>query len=126
MLRGDEFVDLERIFQSLVDYWSAVKDTFPDAWGKDPTQSRLMHSAGIKAMAALMDTIMLRTESARDQMTEIRNALARLEPHCAWTEGRWSSGMDMAWNEVQGTPQHINRLSQFLIAKDRELSRVQR
>jgi hypothetical protein len=85
-----------------------------------------MHSAGIKSMAALMDTIMLRTESAEDQMAEIRNALARLAPFCAWTEGRWSSGMDIGWNEVQGTPQHINRLSQYLIAKDRELSRAQR
>lgn len=126
VLRGEEFVDLERIFQSLVEYWSAVKDTFPEAWGKDPTQSRLMHSAGIKSMAALMDTIMLRTESAEDQIAEIRSALARLAPFCAWTEGRWSSGMDIGWNEVQGTPQHINRLSQYLIAKDRELSRAQR
>ena len=48
---------------ALVLYWSAVRDTFPEAWGKPPTESRLMHSAGIRAMGALMDQIMLRADS---------------------------------------------------------------
>jgi len=29
-----------------IQHLSAVKATFPDAWGKPPSQSRLMHGAG--------------------------------------------------------------------------------
>src|SRR3546814_3457792 len=52
--------DPDAMYRALVLYWTAVRDTFPDAWGKPPSQSRLMHSAGIRAMAALMDPVMLR------------------------------------------------------------------
>lgn len=123
-LRTTDGIEADKVFETVVRYWTAVKDTFPQAWGKDPTQSRLMHSAGIKSMAALMDTLMLRTETLPDAWTEIRTALQRLAPHCAWTKGRWPAELDLAWNEVQGTPQHITRLTQFLVAKDRELSRA--
>src|SRR3546814_7760420 len=44
--------DPDAMYRALVLYWTAVRDTFPDAWGKPPSQSRLMHSAGIRAMAA--------------------------------------------------------------------------
>ena len=39
-------------------YWTAVKKVFPDAWGKPPEKSRLMHGAGVRAMGRLMDRIM--------------------------------------------------------------------
>lgn len=123
-MRTTEGIDSERVFNALMSYWAAVKETFPDAWGKDTTQSRLMHSAGIRAMAALMDTLILRTEILPEPWAEIRGALKRLTPHCAWTEGRWPAELGLAWNEIQGTPQHINRLTQFLVTKDRELSRA--
>ena len=54
--------DPDAMYRTIVLYWSAVRDTFPDAWGKPPSESRLMHSAGIRAMAVLMDQIMLRAE----------------------------------------------------------------
>src|SRR5262249_3753563 len=57
---GGEGSDTESMYRVLVTYWSAVRDTFPQAWGKRPTTSRLMHSAGIRAVGALMDPIMLR------------------------------------------------------------------
>ena len=123
-MRTSEGIDSEKVFDSLMTYWKTVKETFPEAWGKDTTQSRLMHSAGIRAMAALMDNLILRTESLPDPWVEIRAALDRLVPYCAWTEGRWPAELGLAWNEVQGTPQHINRLTQFLVTKDRELSRA--
>src|SRR3546814_994254 len=56
--------DPDAMYRALVLYWTAVRDTFPDAWGKPPSQSRLMHSAGIRAMAALMDPVMLRADSS--------------------------------------------------------------
>jgi DGQHR domain-containing protein len=123
-LRTSEGIEAEKVFETIVRYWTAVKTTFPNAWGKDPTQSRLMHSAGIQSMSALMDTLILRTEMLTDPWSEICLALQRLAPHCAWTEGRWPVELGLAWNEVQGTPQHVSKLTQFLISKDRELARA--
>lgn len=123
-LRTSDGIEAEKIFDTIVRYWGAVKATFPEAWGKDPIQSRLMHSAGIQSMSALMDTLILRTEMLADPWSEIHLALQRLAPYCAWTEGRWPAELGLAWNEVQGTPQHVSKLTQFLISKDRELARA--
>ncbi len=49
--------DVGGMYRILTTYWSAVKAVFPDSWGKDPKQSRLMHSAGLMAMSLLMDAI---------------------------------------------------------------------
>ena len=106
-------------------YWIAVRDTFPEAWGKPPNKSRLMHSAGIKAMGVLMDQIMLRADSSINPDAEIRTSLARLSPYCKWTEGVWED-LGWRWNEIQSTTQHISRLSEHLIRLDRELSRPTR
>lgn len=120
--KGSVNTDPEAMYQTLVMYWSAVRDTFPEAWGKPPTHSRLMHSAGIKAMGSLMDQIMLRADSSANPDLEIRAALARLAPHCRWTKGVWEE-LNWRWNEIQSTTQHISRLSEHLIRLDRELSR---
>jgi DGQHR domain-containing protein len=107
--------DFTGMWSALVLYWTAVKETFPQAWGKPPTQSRLMHGAGIRAMGRLMDRIMAsidaRQVGAREQ---VQADLALLAPHCRWTEGRWD-GLDMRWNEVQNVPRHIHELSSFLM-----------
>src|SRR3546814_1067534 len=36
--------DPDPMYRALVLYWTAVRDTFPDAWGKPPSQSRLLRS----------------------------------------------------------------------------------
>ncbi|MEY3760087.1 MAG: hypothetical protein RIR39_1578, partial [Pseudomonadota bacterium] len=123
--KGSTYSDSDAMYQTLIIYWSTVRDTFPAAWGKPPTQSRLMHSAGIKAMGTLMDQIMLRADSAANPESEIRNSLARIAPYCRWTEGVWES-LNWNWNEIQSTTQHIARLSEYLIRLDRELSRPAR
>ncbi len=82
-----------------------------------------MHSVGIRAMGALMDTIMLRTDGVANKAAVIVESLARLAPHCRWTDGRWD-GLGLAWNELQSTPQHINKLSEHLIRIEREQARV--
>jgi len=114
--------DPDAMYQTLVMYWSAVRDIFPEAWGKPPNLSRLMHSAGIKAMGSLMDQIMLRADSTSHPDEEIRGSLTRISPYCRWTKGVWE-GLNWRWNEVQSTPQHISRLSEHLMRLDRELSR---
>lgn len=123
--RGGEGNDNDAMYATLVLYWTAVRDAFPEAWGKSAGESRLMHSAGIRAMGALMDPIMLRADTTTAPDATIRDALARLVPHCAWTDGAWE-GLGWKWNEVQSTAQHISRLSDHLIRLDRELSRPQR
>lgn len=115
----------DAMYETLVLYWTAVRDAFPDAWGKSPSESRLMHSAGIRAMGALMDQVMLRADSSPTPEAEVREALGRLAPHCCWTEGTWE-GLSWEWNEIQGTPQHISKLSDHLIQLDRKLSRPAR
>jgi hypothetical protein len=114
--------DTDGMYRALVTYWSAVRSAFHRAWGKHPTESRLMHSAGIRAVGALMDPIMLRAESSTAPETEIRESLGRLAPHCRWTEGVWE-GLGWRWNEVQNTGQSINKLTDHLARLDRELSR---
>ncbi len=117
--------DADEMFHVLTKYWSAVRDTFPEAWGKAPEKSRLMHMAGIRAMGALMDPIMLRAESVSDSEDDIRRSLARLRDYCCWTSGKWDE-LGWKWNEVQGTQLHIDRLTQHLIQLDRKLSKASR
>lgn len=120
--RNGDGTDANAMYEALVLYWSAVRDTFPDAWGKRPTQSRLMHSAGIRALGALMDQIMLRTDGAEDQARAVRGILGRLAPHCHWTSGCWAS-LNLNWNEVQSTSQHISKLTEHLMHLERDLAR---
>ena len=115
----------DAMYDALVLYWTAVRDVFSDAWGKQPTESRLMHSAGIKAVGALMDQVMLRADSSATPETVVRQALQRIAPLCAWTEGAWE-GLGLQWNEIQGTPQHNRLLADHLMQLDRKLSRPAR
>lgn len=120
--RSGEGADANGMYDALVIYWRAVRDAFPEAWGKPTTQSRLMHSAGIRAMGALMDQIMLRTDGASDRSPAILAILKRLAPHCHWTSGRWEE-INFVWNEVQSTSQHISKLTEHLMHLERDLAR---
>lgn len=103
------------LWTALLLYWNAVRDTFPEAWGKPPTQSRLMHGVGIRAMGRLMDRVMSATDPTQKEAEhQVLNELALLVPHCRWTAGRWDV-LDMRWNEVQNVPKHTRELSSFLI-----------
>lgn len=115
--------DADAMLNVLLQFWSAVKGAFPDAWGKPATQSRLMHASGIQAMGALMDQIMVRADSASDPAAEIAASLKRLVPHCRWTSGTWED-LGWKWNEVQVMPQHIARLSEHLLVLDRKLAKA--
>ncbi|QYC11498.1 DGQHR domain-containing protein DpdB [Brevundimonas nasdae] len=116
---------LEAAYQALVDYWSAVRDAFPEAWGKPSTESRLMHAAGIQVMGALMDPIWTRADATSDPKAAVAAALARLAPRCCWVDGVWED-LNWPWNEVQATTRHIKGLSDLLLKLDRDLSRPAR
>lgn len=120
--KNGQVLDIDAMYRTLIVYWGIVREIFHDAWGMPPTESRLMHSAGIRAMGALMDPVMLRADSSPNPEAEIRESLVRLAPHCYWTEGIWEA-LGWRWNDLQNTAQHINRISEHLIRLDRDLSR---
>ncbi len=112
--RGD--IDLDSAWLVLVTYWNAVRQSFPDAWGKPPAKSRLMHGAGIRAMGRLMDRVMSTVDPRHEGATHhVRRALDIVAPVCRWTAGRWEDLDGMPWNEIQNVPRHIQLLSNLLI-----------
>lgn len=108
--------DFDGICRILVTYWTAVKNVFPDAWGKPPDKSRLMHGVGIRAMGRLMDRIMpsIRMQQ-KNPVGEVQKELGRIADICHWTSGRWEELGGMKWNELQNVSRHINHLSSLLI-----------
>lgn len=117
--------DVEGMYRTLVNYWSAVKVVFLHGWGIPPERSRLMHSAGIRAMGVLMDRIVTRSMAQPDSNTHQMQSLKNIAPHCHWTEGVWDD-LGLAWNEVEQTTRHIRHLSQLLCQLDYNATAAQR
>lgn len=117
----DGQADIDGMYRTMFVFWDAVKSAFPDAWGKPPTKSRLMHSAGIQAMGVLMDRIMTRLHGHQDPRHEIAQSLRRIRQYCHWTDGTWD-GLGLKWNEIQNVPKHIRGLSDHLVRLDFTLS----
>ena len=110
----DRTSDATGMLRTLIDYWSAVRKVFPDAWGKPPSESRLMHSAGIAALGDLMDRIAARMSESTNQHQFFVTELERIADSCAWTNGRWPNS-ERAWDEFEGTGTDIKLLSQTLV-----------
>src|SRR5271165_6771733 len=108
--------DHASIWTVLVVYWTAVKETFPDAWGKPATQSRLMHGVGIRSMGKLMDRIMASINfHSKDSIDQVRREIGHIAPLCRWTTGEWDELGGLAWNELQNLHRHLSLISNFLI-----------
>lgn len=106
--------DTEGIRRLLIIYWSAVRDVFPEAWGKPPAKSKLMGGVGIRAMGRLMDRVMAQIDPADPRADEqARHEVARIARQCHWTSGTWSE-LGLAWDDVQNVPKHISALSNVL------------
>jgi DGQHR domain-containing protein len=108
--------DHAAVWTVLVTFWTAVKETFPDAWGKSPNQSRLMHGVGIRAMGKLMDRIMGSIDlRSRDADKMVKREIALIAPDCHWTSGTWRDLGGIEWNEFQNLHKHLSMLSNYLI-----------
>jgi DGQHR domain-containing protein len=108
--------DLKGLECVLLTYWNAVKNTFPEAWGRPPRQSRLMHSAGLRAMGRLMDRVMASVDvDGKQAPRQIRKELAKIRFLCRWTNGVWEECGGLPWNHVQNVPSHVRMLTTFLI-----------
>ncbi|MGY1780314.1 DGQHR domain-containing protein DpdB [Geodermatophilus sp. SYSU D01036] len=107
--------DIDGIYRLLLCYWRAVRATFPDAWGLPPTQSRLMHGTGLRAMARLMDRVMLTIDPAhKDAEQAVRRELGKVAPYCRWTAGEWDD-LGVAWDALQNIQRDIRMLSNYLV-----------
>jgi len=111
---GRDGADIEAMYRLLVTFWGAVKRVFPDAWGRDPRHSRLMHSAGIEAMGVLMDRIYARLSGSDDNSKAVQRELEKVAGVCRWTKGVWES-IAVPWNEIQNTTRDIKRLQDVLV-----------
>ena len=112
--------DTEAMLDMLRDFWSAVRDTFPEAWALPPRRSRLMHGVGIVSMGFVMDAIVDRyRRSLFPDRDDFVADLALLENVCRWTAGSWEFGPQhyRRWNELQNTPRDIQLLTDFLLAE---------
>ncbi len=111
----------------LSDFWQAVADVFPIAWGIDepttPRKSRLVHGAGLRSMGSVMDAI-ADIQSPRDTPSyeQFKADLELLEPECRWTNGSWKfgAGQIRKWNELQNTGKDITLLTNHLLALHRQ------
>jgi len=116
---GNTPTDVDGMYNTLVLFWSQVKEVFPNAWGLPPKESRLMHGTGIKALGVLMDRIISRISPHQDTQEEIKKSLKAIAPECAWTDGVWR-GLGLRWNEVENITSHIRALSDYLVRLDFE------
>lgn len=111
---SDRTSDATGMLSTLMDFWSAVKKVFPNAWGKPPSESRLTHSVGISALGDLMDRMAARLSDPSRQREFFVTELQRIANSCAWTEGTWPNSK-RAWDDFEGTPNDIKALSQTLV-----------
>lgn len=114
---ANEPCDTTGMYQALLLFWSAVADVFVEAWRLPPTQSRLTHSTGLRAMGVLMDRMLERYMPHPEPTKGLRNALSRLAPHCCWTTGKWEN-IGLAWNDIQHVARHVRLLTDQLLRID--------
>ena len=108
--------DQQAIWSVLTTFWSAVKQVFPEAWGKSPNTSRLMHGVGIRSLGKLMDRIMASINpSDENAQALVVKELRLIAPVCRWTSGAWEDLGGIEWNQILTTNRHYTMLYNFLI-----------
>jgi len=115
--------DVESMLGILKNYWKAVREAFPNAWGVPPKRSRLMHGAGIVSLGFLMDAIA--DHHRRSSVPTVRqfvSGLSRIADDCRWTDGFWDfgAGRHIKWNDLQNTSAHIQMLTDYLLSSYRK------
>ncbi len=116
---GDQPADIDKMYETLVLFWTQVKQIFESAWGLPPTKSRLMHGAGIKAMGFMMDRLIARHTGSVDLAASIGKSLEAIAPNCCWIDGTWPD-LQMDWNEIQNVSRHVKALSDQLLRLDNQ------
>lgn len=115
-------VDVAEMTQILYPFWSAIRNAFPAAWNIPTRKSRLMHGAGIISMGNLLDHI--GTPPGYEEVSPealqafYEQKIARIAPHCAWTQGDWDLPTGpKKWNDLQNTRQDVATLTDYIQRK---------
>lgn len=118
--------DTEGMVGVLKRFWGAVAEVFGEAWDLPPSQSRLTHAAGIRALSAIMDQI--GDQNAAESLAQEKFAfwLGRLKPACKWTEGsgNWNFGPvdgSRPWDGIENTEKSIKILVGYLTREYRKM-----
>jgi hypothetical protein len=77
----------------------------------------LAHGVGVVSMGYVMDHLYARELRGVDWNPDtVADALAVLQPHCAWTSGTWrlADGSERPWNDLQNLDRHIRVLTNHL------------
>lgn len=112
--------DVDSMLAVLINFWTAVSQTFSLAWQETPRNSRLVHGAGIASMGFLMDAITDRyRQEGLPSADQYRADLEPLTKYCSWMNGYWDigNGTVRKWNEIQNTSNDINLLANYLLTK---------
>ena len=120
----DESSRNEAMLSLLFNFWQAVAESFPSAWSKPPTKSRLTHGVGIASMGHIMDAICDRyRDKGIPTSDEFKTDLAVLVSHCSWTDGYWNFGTNnqKKWNELQNISKDIQMVSNHILIKYKNL-----
>ncbi|MCY1046707.1 DGQHR domain-containing protein [Corallococcus sp. bb12-1] len=108
--------------------FSAVRSTWPTAWAKKPSDSRLMHGAGLRAMASLLVNKLEQfypdhegNIESPDLWKAVEQSLGRLKNTVVWTLPDTATSTAQAKNNYvneisnrQNTNQDITKLANFL------------
>lgn len=121
--RDDQDPDTGPMLRLVGNFWTAVLQVFPGAWGLPPRKSRLMHGAGVVTLGALMDEI---AEPVQGLPTAeaFGDGLRLIEADCRWTSGTWEFGP--GWNAIQNTGRDATQLTDFLLRRYRQRARAAR
>lgn len=109
--------DVKRMLRHLIEFWTAVRDTWPEEWSKEPRRSRLTHGVGIQSMGFVMDSLTEDVPAENVSTLSLVRAIESLKPHVAWTSGTWKfAGVEeRRWNNLQNTPNDVRQLTTHLL-----------
>lgn len=124
----DKFDDDAKLLADVVARaFDIVRVVWPAAWGKKPTQSRLMHGIGLRGLASLLVSKLEARFPEYDNLLadglweETRASIRRLQPKLVWSEteaAEASLATRKTWREQiinrQNTNQDISAFSHFL------------
>jgi DGQHR domain-containing protein len=112
--------DIDKMVSVLINFWLAVRDTWPEHWDKKPRDSRLLHGVGVMSLGALMDAI---TDGHSDNEVPPYDAfyygLEKVADVCRWDHGYWrfSDNDQRKWNDLQNTSKDIQLLLNYLVGR---------
>jgi DGQHR domain-containing protein len=113
--------DVDAMLSILMNYWRAVAESFPNAWGLSPRKSRLVHGVGVVSLGFLMDAIAddiyLESHELVPTTEDFGRGLNVIASVCKWTSGTWDfgGGVTRRWNELQNLQRDINLLTNHLL-----------